>query len=106
MSRFRPGDQSSAPAAAERAIELHDRDQLLPLQRRQIELPPEQVALGIEHLQVTVEAALIAVGRQPRRCRAAPHQLLLLRALLDGPPVSGRAHRRLRAARDRSCADS
>ena len=50
------------PSAAERTIQFHDRGELLALQRRKIEFAPKQVSLGVEHLQITVEPSLIAIG--------------------------------------------
>jgi hypothetical protein len=49
-----------APAAAQRAIELHHGHAFLQTQLRQGELAGEQVALRVEHLEVAIEAAAIA----------------------------------------------
>src|ERR1700730_19157600 len=71
----------SGPPAAQRAIELDDRCQLLPLQRGEIELASKETALRIEHREIAVETSLVPVGRQPGRIAQRRHELLLLCAL-------------------------
>jgi len=49
----------------QRAIELHDGDELLPLQRGKIELASKRLRCARD-LQVAVEPSPVPVGRQPR----------------------------------------
>src|SRR5687768_4980303 len=77
------------PAAAERAIQLDDRGQLLLTESRQLELALEEAALRVEHLQVVVDAAFVALPRQPRRGLERLDEPLLFGALLGGPALAG-----------------
>ena len=52
------------PAAAQRLIDLHEPERLLQFESGQRQLALEQVTLGVQHLQVTVPAALIAESRE------------------------------------------
>src|SRR5882672_11461537 len=70
-----------APASAERAIEVHDGGKLLLPDAREIELALEQVALGVEDLEVAVDSALVPLGRQPRRRTQRVDEPRLLDAL-------------------------
>ena len=81
------------PSAAERAIQLHDRRQLALPKPRELELALEQIALRVEHGQVAVEPALIALGRQLRRLAQRLDQPFLLVALLAASSRSRRASR-------------
>src|ERR1700730_14423752 len=79
----------SGPSSAQRAIELDDRGQLLPLQRGQIEFASKETALRIEHLEIAVETSLVPVGGQPSGIAQGRHELLLLCALLARLVISG-----------------
>src|SRR5437868_4262244 len=70
-----------SPAAAERAIEVHDGGELLLPKAREVELALEQVALGVEDLEVAVDSALVPLGRQPRRRAQRVDEPRLLDAL-------------------------
>jgi hypothetical protein len=50
------------PAAAQSPVQLDNGKQLFAAQLSQEQLPLKQVALGVEHLQETVQAAAIAKG--------------------------------------------
>src|SRR5471030_2909741 len=71
-----------APAAAQRAIELHHGHAFLQAQLRQSELAVEEVALRVQHLEVAIQAAAIAQFRESYGVFQRVHQLLLLAALL------------------------
>src|SRR6267143_3628443 len=70
------------PTSTQRAIELHDGDELLPLQRGKIELASKKAPLRVEDLQVAVEPSPVPVGRQPRGVAQCGDELFLLCALL------------------------
>src|SRR5262249_45663416 len=78
-----------------RAIELDDRDELLPLQRDKIQLASKEAPLRIEDLEIAVEPSLVPVGRQPRGIAQCGDELLLLRALLTGLAIRGQSVRDL-----------
>jgi sterol desaturase/sphingolipid hydroxylase (fatty acid hydroxylase superfamily) len=54
------------PAATQRSVQLHQRDQFIPAVLRQTQLCVEQVTVGIQGIQQCVDAAPIAHVRQPR----------------------------------------
>src|SRR5271157_4894789 len=57
------------PAAAQRPVKIHERQQLLQPQLSLRQLRLKQVALGAEHLQIAVGAALVAQRSQARGLR-------------------------------------
>jgi hypothetical protein len=64
-------------AAAQRSIEVDTGEQFLETQLRLRQLSLKQVALGAEHPQVAVGAALVAQRRQPSGSRQRLHQEVL-----------------------------
>ena len=72
----------SLPAAAEGPVKLHERQQLLQPQLRQDKPALEEVALGVQHLEVTVQAALVAEIREPVRFGQGLNKPILLSPLL------------------------
>src|SRR5882672_879442 len=83
------------PTSTQRAIELYDRDELLPLQRDEIQLASKEAPLRVKDLQIAVEPSLVPVGRQPRGIAQCGDELLLLRALLTGLAIPGQSIRDL-----------
>src|SRR5258708_13502766 len=75
------------PTSTQRAIELYDRDELLPLQRDKIQLASKEAPLRVKDLQIAVEPSLVPVGRQPRGVAQCGDELLLLPALLTRLPI-------------------
>src|SRR5213594_1006188 len=80
-------ENDSAPAAAERPIEMDDGCELLPAKTREIELALEQVALGVEDLQVAVDSRLVPLRRQPRRGPQGVDEPRLFDALFARLPI-------------------
>src|SRR5712692_8878158 len=78
----------SAPAATEGTVELHDCSQFLLAEAGECQLSLEQVPLGVQHLQVTLETAAIAQGREAIGFAERFDQQLLLRSLLGGLTIS------------------
>src|SRR5882672_6237470 len=54
------------PTSTQRAIELYDRDQLLPLQHDKIQLASKKAPLRVKHLQKAVEPSTEPVARKSR----------------------------------------
>jgi len=67
------------PAAAERAIDLHEREPLVQSRLRETELCREQARLAVEHFEIARRAALIPSRGQTLRivCRTEQELLLL-----------------------------
>ena len=61
---------------------MNDRQQGVPLEDSFDELALKQVPFGIEHLKITVQAALVPNQGQPVRLSQRVHEKLLLRELL------------------------
>src|SRR5262249_14564096 len=67
------------PAAAEGAVDLHERGELAGLRLREAQLRAEESRVGVEDLEVARRAALVAELREPPRVlRRADQQPLLL----------------------------
>src|SRR6266404_2564346 len=61
------------PPAPESTIKQHSGGELVPLRVRQAELRVEEPPLGVEHLEVAGDAALVPVERELRRTGARLH---------------------------------
>src|SRR5262245_52634742 len=70
------------PAAAERAVEPHPRQQLVALRLRQLQLRVEKLALGVEDLEIARHAAAIADVGEPGRVAQRDDERFLLDAKL------------------------
>src|SRR5260370_33304351 len=73
----------SLPAAAQRLIELDHADQFVQPDLRESELRLEQVAIRVEGIQLSVNAAAITNIGQPRSVLKRSHQRFLLHAALS-----------------------
>ena len=75
------------PAAAERLVELHDAEQFAVADLRQRKFGLEQVAVGIQRIELRIHAAAIAHVGEARAILQRGHQPLLLHAALARPLV-------------------
>src|SRR5262245_37999800 len=68
------------PAAAECAVEPHDREEFVSQELGKLQLGVEELALGVEDLEVAGDAAAIADVRQPRGVEQGVDERFLLNA--------------------------
>src|SRR4051794_9231228 len=55
------------PASAEGPVQEDDRGELVALRAGEAELRVEQLPLGVEHLEIAGDPALVSLHREPRR---------------------------------------
>src|SRR4029450_2415603 len=75
------------PAAAERAVEQDEGEQLVALGLRQRQLSVEELALGVEDLEIARDAAPVPDVRRPRRVAQRVDEEPLLDAELAPLPM-------------------
>ena len=90
-SRGRRDGVGSAVAAAQRAVEIDRRRQLVALRRCQLELGDEARALDVENIEKARLPFLIAVARD--RCRGGERGALLGESRTPVAPSTGREQR-------------
>ena len=72
MARRSARRDERRPSTTERPVELHDRRQLGSLEIGELELAVEQAGLGVEDLEVVIEAAPVPEQRQAAERSRAP----------------------------------